>query len=212
MAYPKILEAVSKRAVLAAQRVVELCFLIYERVLQLATAFGVPAAARGATQSLVKVVAAAKKNSIPESMLKRAQLLLKEGAPHYIANPAEGHTTVDGGAMVQLLSDEEEQQQAEAELEAALSRAMYGGGADAEGFEKVPAPPQILPSSIVPAGADTAPKKKRVIRSNDVLHKLQQDTLIMECRHKPTKMIMKLVAQGERCFALMAQWPPLCAH
>lgn len=60
-----------------------------------------------------------------------------------------------------LVSDEEEQRLAEEELERALSRAMCGAGAPPE-TTKVPAPPQRLPSSIVPADDDLAlPKRKR---------------------------------------------------
>ena len=125
MAWPMILEAVGQRAALAPPHLIEFCFLVYERVLQLATAFGVPAAARGATGSLVTTVAAAQKNSIPKTMLDRAQKLLKEGAPYYI-RPPEGDRTIESASV--LISDEEEQRRAEEELERALSRALSSDG------------------------------------------------------------------------------------
>eukprot|EP00656_Telonema_subtile_P057779 TRINITY_DN9585_c0_g2_i5.p1 TRINITY_DN9585_c0_g2~~TRINITY_DN9585_c0_g2_i5.p1 ORF type:complete len:768 (+),score=240.70 TRINITY_DN9585_c0_g2_i5:93-2396(+) len=195
MSWPNILAATSKRATEAPPQLLEFCFLIYERILQLATAFGVPAAARGATASLVATVASAKKNAIPATMIARAQKLLKEGAPHYIRPPVCG-ITVESSTV--LLSDEEEQRRAEDDLERALSHAMRGDGAPAESI-RIAAPPQRLPSSIVAQNADEISSirpKRRVVRSSDVLHKLQSNTAMMECKHKPTRMIMKLVARG----------------
>ena len=36
-----------------------------------------------------------------------------------------------------------------------------------------------------------------MIRTNDVLHRLQVDTAMMECKHKPARMIMRQVALGQ---------------